>query len=211
MGNTERAICVKGITVAKVVMGNIAETLGEMTGKLLVAMPGMGDPRFDQSVVFLCEHSAKGAMGLIVNKRANGMVLGDVLAQLDVDVAAHVKGLPVYFGGPVEVARGFVLHSPDFQSALQTVNVGTEFAMTVTMDVLEEMGKGEGPKNAQMMLGYAGWGPDQLENEIAHNGWLICDATSDLVFGADDSGKWVKALASMGLDPLTLSATAGHA
>lgn len=190
---------------------SITQTLGELTGKLLVAMPGMGDDRFDQSVVFLCEHSAKGAMGLIVNKRAKEMILGDVLAQLEVDVAKEAKNLPVYFGGPVEVARGFVLHSPDFQSSLQTVNVGEEFAMTVTMDVLEEIGKGDGPKNAQMMLGYAGWGPDQLENEIAHNGWLICDATAELVFGADDSAKWVGALASMGLDPLTLSATAGHA
>lgn len=206
-----RTMCIKGPDVTDKPLKTIAETLGEMTGKLLVAMPGMGDPRFDQSVVFLCEHSAKGAMGLIINKRASGMALGDVLAQLDVDVAGHVKGLPVYFGGPVEVARGFVLHSPDFQSSLQTVNVGDEFAMTVTMDVLEEIGKGVGPKDAQMMLGYAGWGPDQLENEIAQNGWLICDATRDLVFGAQDSTKWAQALASMGLDPLTLSPTAGRA
>lgn len=191
--------------------GTTTQTLGELTGKLLVATPGMGNEQFDKSVVFVCEHSAKGAMGLIVNKRAKGMALGDVLEQLDVDVAGHVKGLPVYFGGPVEIARGFVLHSPDFQSSLQTVNVGMDFAMTVTMDVLEEMGKGVGPENAQMMLGYAGWGPDQLENEIAQNGWLICEATVELVFGADDSAKWALALASMGLDPLTLSATAGHA
>ena len=187
------------------------DTLGELTGKLLVAMPGMGDDRFDQSVVFMCEHSAKGAMGLIVNKRADQIVLGDVLEQLDVDVSDTAKNLPVYFGGPVEMARGFVLHSPDFQSSLRTVNVGHDFAMTVTMDVLEDIGKDQGPRHAQMMLGYAGWGPDQLENEIAHNGWLMCDATSDLVFGADDSVKWARALASMGLDPLTLSATAGHA
>lgn len=192
-------------------LGTTTQTLGELTGKLLVATPGMGNEQFDKSVVFVCEHSAKGAMGLIVNKRAKGMALGDVLEQLDVDVAGHVKALPVYFGGPVEIARGFVLHSPDFQSSLQTVNVGMDFAMTVTMDVLEEMGKGVGPENAQMMLGYAGWGPDQLENEIAQNGWLICEATVELVFGADDSAKWALALASMGLDPLTLSATAGHA
>lgn len=187
------------------------DTLKDLTGNLLVAMPGMGDPRFDQSVVFLCEHSPKGAMGLIINKRASDVALGDVLDQLDVTVTGAAKTAPVYFGGPVEMTRGFVLHSQDFQSDLQTVNVGTDFAMTVTLDVLEAMGGSAGPARAQMMLGYAGWGPDQLEREISQNGWLLCEATPELVFDAEVSEKWALALASMGLDPLTLSATAGHA
>jgi putative transcriptional regulator len=193
------------------VSANKMEMTGELAGKMLIAMPGMGDLRFEQSVVFLCAHSDEGAMGLIINKPAKDVVLGDVLGQLDIDVAQKVKDARVHIGGPVETARGFVLHSRDFQSALQTLNVDDDFAMTGTLDVLEAMGKDAGPMRSQLMLGYAGWGAGQLENEIRQNGWLMCEASTELVFETDDDAKWSQALDSIGVNPLTLSAAAGRA
>ncbi len=182
----------------------------ELTGKLLLAMPGMGDMRFDHSVVFLCEHSPKGAMGLIVNKPAQDLALGEVLEQLDIAVTPDVCQMPVHFGGPVETSRGFVLHSGDYTSQLQTLKIGDSFGMTATQDILEDIGRGSGPAQSLMMLGYAGWGPGQLEQEILANGWLTCDARSDLVFG-NSPEKWQSALKSLGVDPLGLSGTAGRA
>lgn len=150
-------------------------------------------------------------MGLIVNKPAEDILFSDVVGQLDVTVKDCVRKTSVYFGGPVEAQRGFVLHSKEYQSSLQTLNVGEDFGMTATLDVLEDMAQAQGPARAQLMLGYAGWGAGQLENEIVDNGWLICDATPALVFEGDNSTKWSRALAALGIDPLSLSATAGHA
>lgn len=182
----------------------------ELTGKLLLAMPGMGDMRFDHSVVFLCEHSSKGAMGLIVNKPAQDLALGEVLEQLDIEVSAQVRKMPVHFGGPVETSRGFVLHSGEYASQLHSLKIGDSFGMTATQDILEDIGRGVGPAQVLMMLGYAGWGPGQLEQEILANGWLTCDASTDLVF-SDSGEKWQSALKSLGVDPLGLSGTAGRA
>ena len=190
---------------------NPIEMSGQLAGKLLIAMPGMGDTRFDQSVIYLCAHSDEGAMGLIVNKPAEGVVLGDVLGQLDIEVNPKVQKMGVHVGGPVETARGFVLHTRDFQSDLHSLNVDEDFAMTGTMDVLEAMGQAKGPMRSQLMLGYSGWGAGQLEEEIRQNGWLICEASPELVFETDDGDKWSKALASIGVSPLTLSASAGRA
>jgi putative transcriptional regulator len=183
----------------------------DLTGALLVAMPGMGDPRFDRSVIFLCAHSPEGAMGLIVNKPVQDMVLGDLLDQLDIQANGSAHTAPVHMGGPVETARGFVLHSTDYQSRLNSLDVAGQFGMTATVDVLEDIAKGNGPAQAQIMLGYAGWGPGQLEGEIARNGWLTAHARPDLVFGADDDAKWLDAIKSLGIDPLGLSGTAGRA
>ena len=158
---------------------NPIEISGQLAGKVLIAMPGMGDPRFDQSVIYLCAHSDEGAMGLIVNKPAGGVVLGDVLGQLDIEVDAKVHDMQVHVGGPVETARGFVLHTRDFQSDLHSLNVDEDFAMTGTMDVLEAMGQAKGPMRSQLMLGYSGWGSGQLEGEIRQNGWLICEASPE--------------------------------
>lgn len=190
---------------------NTIEMTGELAGKLLISMPGMSDLRFDHSVVFLCAHSDEGAMGLIINKPAKDVVLGDVLGQLDIEVSQTVKDFRVHIGGPVETARGFVLHSRDYQSDLQTLNVDEDFAMTGTLDVLEVIGGAKGPMRSQLMLGYAGWGAGQLEGEIRHNGWLVCDATPDLVFEVEDNQKWSRALDSIGVNPLSLSASAGRA
>jgi putative transcriptional regulator len=195
----------------KHVTTNPIEMSGQLAGKVLIAMPGMGDPRFDKSIIYLCAHSDEGAMGLIVNKPAGGVVLGDVLGQLDIEVDAKVHDMQVHVGGPVETARGFVLHTRDFQSDLHSLNVDEDFAMTGTMDVLEAMGQAKGPMRSQLMLGYSGWGSGQLEEEIRQNGWLICEASPELVFETDDGDKWSKALASIGVSPLTLSASAGRA
>jgi putative transcriptional regulator len=184
----------------------------DLTGKLLIAMPGMGDVRFDHSVVFLCSHTDEGTMGLIINKPTRDVSLSDLLVQLNITADPPERGqMPVHFGGPVEGARGFVLHSSEYDSQLHSTKVSDDFSMTATLDILEDIALGQGPDKALMMLGYAGWGPDQLEGEIAMNGWLTADAQADLVFGPDDNAKWSAALKSLGVDPLSLSASAGHA
>ncbi len=184
----------------------------DLNGKLLIAMPGMGDPRFEHSVVFMCSHSEDGAMGLIVNKPAQGVQLSDLLKQLEITPDTPKRGqMPVHFGGPVESARGFVLHSTDYESNLHSMTITPAFSMTATLDILEDIANGTGPSDALMMLGYSGWGPGQLEAEIATNGWLTTDADPALVFGMDDADKWEAALKTLGVDPMTLSASAGHA
>jgi putative transcriptional regulator len=183
----------------------------DLTGKILIAMPGMGDPRFEHSVVFVCSHTEDGAMGLIVNKSTD-LKLADLLTQLDIRPKSPSEGqMPVYFGGPVETARGFVLHSPDYESSLHSMVVSDLFSMTATLDILEDIALGTGPDRALMMLGYAGWGPDQLESEISANGWLTSDADIGLIHAAPEIDKWSAALQALGVDPLSLSASAGHA
>ncbi len=182
----------------------------DLTGKLLIAMPGMGDPRFEHSVVFMCSHTEDGAMGLIVNKPARDVRLSDLLDQLDIGGAARPE-MPVHFGGPVDGVRGFVLHSAEYASRLHTLAVPGGFCMTATLDILEDIAAGTGPQRALMMLGYAGWGPDQLEDEISRNGWLTADAAPELVYDMPDDAKWAAALNSIGVDPLGLSASAGRA
>ncbi|GAB4388093.1 MAG: YqgE/AlgH family protein [Albidovulum sp.] len=183
-----------------------------LSGKLLIAMPGMGDPRFRQSVIFLCAHSADGAMGLIVNKPAPDIAFGDLLDQLGIEKKSErARAIRVHLGGPVELSRGFVLHSADYGVEGTTLRVDERFAMTATLDVLQAIAAGEGPARSLLALGYSGWGPGQLEDEILMNGWLTCDATPELVFSDRDAEKWSDALASMGIDPRTLSASAGRA
>ncbi len=188
----------------------MSDTL-DLTGKLLIAMPGMGDPRFAKALVFMCAHSDDGAMGLVINKPTGDIALDHLLDQLDIAMDQGVPNPPVYFGGPVETGRGFVLHGSDFTSALNTMQIEGGFGLTATMDVLEEMGRGMGPARALVALGYAGWGPGQLESELAENGWLTCDASAELVFDTPDDAKWEAALNSIGAGALTLSADAGRA
>lgn len=184
----------------------------DLTAKLLIAMPDMGDPRFHGSVVFLCAHSADGAMGLIINKPMQDVRLAEMLEQLSIDPGPATPALAVCYGGPVEVRRGFVLHSAEYHGALgDRLDVDARFAMTATVDVLEDLARGIGPAAALLTLGYAGWGPGQLEQEIAQNGWLTVDATAELVFATPMEGKWVAALAALGVSPLTLSSQAGRA
>ena len=181
------------------------------SGQLLVAMPGMGDPRFEHAVIFMCAHSEEGAMGLIVNKPSQDLSFADLIEQLSIEMEGEAAGTPIHFGGPVEHGRGFVLHTADYASDQSTLEVEGGFGMTATLDVLEDIAKGEGPEAAILALGYSGWGPGQLEGEIQQNGWLLCKATSSIVFDVPNGSKWAAALKTLGVDPLTLSATAGRA
>jgi putative transcriptional regulator len=183
----------------------------DLTGQFLLAMPGMGDPRFAFTVILLCSHSSEGAMGLIINKPAPHMKFKDLLKQMKIAPLKTAPQVPVHIGGPVEAGRGFVLHSGEYVADDNTLRVGDDYGMTVTIDILEQMARGTGPEKSMLCMGYAGWGPYQLEDELQHNGWLTCDATPELVFGTDDDDKWQAALQSMGIDPLMLSASGGQA
>ncbi|MAW08424.1 MAG: hypothetical protein CME61_09140 [Halobacteriovoraceae bacterium] len=183
----------------------------ELTGKVLIAMPGIGDPGFDNSVVFLCSHSEEGAMGLIINKPAPGVLLKTMFEQLDIDCSRKTGRNLVYFGGPVETQRGFVLHSDEYISTVNSLPVKPGFSMTATLDVLEDIAEGRGPERFLVMLGYAGWGPGQLEDEISQNGWLTTDSDPDTIFESHADEKWEAALATLGVAPLTLSMDAGRA
>ena len=182
-----------------------------LCGKLLIAMPDMADPRFAGSVVYLCAHSREGAMGLIVNKPTPEIRFRDLLEQLGIPVGDAVRDIRVHFGGPVEPARGFVLHSADFSTGDATLGVDEDVAMTASRDVLEALAGGDGPSSSILALGYAGWAPGQLEAEIAQNGWLVGPARSDILFGRASEHKWTAALKLLGIDPLLLSSEGGHA
>jgi putative transcriptional regulator len=183
----------------------------DLSGKLLVAMPGMGDPRFEHSVILVCAHSAEGAMGLIVNKPVPDLSFKNLLDQLNIPRAPEGRDIVVHFGGPVERGRGFVLHSSDYVGGQATMQIAGGFGMTATLDVLEAMARGEGPASALLALGYSGWGPGQLEAEIARNDWLTADAHKPLIFSTDNRGKWGGALKGIGVNPLSLSPAAGRA
>jgi putative transcriptional regulator len=183
----------------------------DLTGKLLIAMPGMGDPRFAHAVIYVCAHSDEGTMGLVVNKPTGDLSLRDLLEQLAIKPTPETRDIQVHFGGPVEHGRGFVLHDYGYHSSISTLDVNEEFAMTATLDILEDLAEGRGPGKALMALGYAGWGPGQIEAEIAENGWLTCEADHGLVFQTNDSDKWEASLKKLGISALALSADAGHA
>ena len=183
----------------------------QLTGKLLIAMPDMSDPRFAKTVIYMCAHSEEGGMGLIVNKPQPDVRFASLLEQMDIPVSNIGRDIRVHFGGPVDHQRGFVLHSNDYTSPNGTLEVDAQFRMTATLDVLEDLARGAGPSVSMMALGYAGWGPGQLEYEIAQNGWLTCPPDWDILFGPDNAGKWTAALKLLGVDPLLLSATAGRA
>ncbi len=181
-----------------------------LTGQLLMAMPGMRDIRFKQSVVYLCAHSAEGAMGIVVNKTLDSLTLPDLMAHLNIPVVPRLKEAKVHFGGPVETARGFVLHSSDYVEE-GTLVIGDKFALTTTLDVLRAIGRGEGPHKTLLALGYANWSPGQLDTEIHANVWLHAPADDAIVFDHDDDGKWESAIRRIGIDVNMLSIEAGHA
>lgn len=182
-----------------------------LNGKLLLAMPDMNDPRFDHSVIYICDHSDEGAMGLIINKPKPKLQCVELLRELQIDVDGIVCDKLVHYGGPVERARGFVLHSPEYSTEDGTIKVEGGLSMTVTVDVLKDIARGEGPVRSILALGCAGWGPAQLEGEIMQNSWLTCDATENLVFCANNDAKWEMALASLGVSSQLLTSTAGRA
>lgn len=182
-----------------------------LAGVMLIATPAMADSRFAQSVVYLCAHSAEGAMGLIVNKPSRDVALTDLLEQLKIEPSAAAERINVHFGGPVEMGRGFVLHSDDFDTPGVTQKLQDGLALTATVEILRAIARGEGPSRALLALGYAGWSAGQLEGELQQNGWLSCPGDADLVLDAADDGKWTAALGKIGVDPAVLSAQGGSA
>ena len=150
-------------------------------------------------------------MGIIINKKIDYDLYPDLLEQLGIDKPLDNKKLFIRYGGPVESGRGFVLHSSEYSLGDETLKIGSNFGMTASFEVLEELAKREGPKSGILMLGYSGWGPGQIEDEISLNGWLVCDADPDLVFSSDTNNKWLEALKLMGVDPLRLSSSVGRA
>lgn len=178
---------------------------GFLDGRLLIAMPGLGDPRFHRTLVYLCAHSPEGAMGLIVNRPANGVTLGDLFERLSIPLPESMAGESVRFGGPVEPGRGFVLHTSDYHSPDATMRVDKAVSMTATLEVLHALAAGAGPERSIVALGYAGWAPGQLEEEIRQNAWLACEADPELLFGAAQPPKWEKALGKLGISAALLS------
>lgn len=185
---------------------------------MLVAMPGMMDERFHRTVIYVCAHSAEGAMGIVMNKPAADLSFPDLLVQLDIIAAQNAIRLPsrvermnVLIGGPVETSRGFVLHTPDFFIDQSTLPIDDGICLTATVDILRAIAKGKGPESAVLALGYAGWSAGQLESEIQANGWLNCPSDPNLIFGAEPDIKYDLALRKIGIDLGMLSSQAGHA
>ena len=182
-----------------------------LAGKLLIAMPNMGDPRFKRTVIYLCAHSPDGALGLIINKHAGQISFPDLLEQLDMKCTPGTEHIRIQLGGPVETGRGFILHSDDYFLKGVTMPVREHVGLTTSMDILRDMAEGRGPQKVLVALGYSGWGPGQLEHEIQANAWLYCDADNDIIFSADMETKWARALARLGINPANLSGEGGRA
>jgi putative transcriptional regulator len=187
---------------------------GYLTGQLLIAMPSMADSRFAKTVIYICSHSSDGAMGIVINRAMPAITPDELLQQLGIEDAGDPDQLRIQFGGPVEGGRGFVLHSADFQregTLMVDERLNGGVALTATLDILKAIARGTGPQHHLLALGYAGWGPGQLEAELQDNGWLAVPADSDLLFDGDLSTKWERAIAKLGFNPDRLSTDSGHA
>ena len=181
-----------------------------LSGQVLIAMPSMGDPRFAKSVIFLCAHTSEGAMGIVVNSPLKSPSFSDLLKQLKVDPVPPARSIRLCRGGPVENARGFVLHTTDWTGD-GSLRVDESLALTASLDILKAIATGGGPQQGLLALGYAGWGPGQLDQEIQQNAWLSAPADLELIFDTEHDTKWRRALAKLKVDPLLLSDVAGHA
>jgi putative transcriptional regulator len=173
-------------------------------------MPQMQDPRFVRTVIYMCAHSADGAMGLVINREMPNLKFGELAEQLNLKAPAGNRAIRVHFGGPVETGRGFVLHSADYRQDT-TMLINDSVGLTATIDILRSIAEGKGPKNSLLALGYAGWGPGQLDGEIQSNGWLSAPADEQLIFGEDLDTRWEAAMAKLGISAAMLSGDAGHA
>ena len=189
-----------------------------LDGQVLVAMPGMMDERFARSVIYICAHSAEGAMGIILNRPAANVNMPDLLVQLEIvpeieriRLPQKVGAMQVLMGGPVETRRGFVQHTPDFHIEQSTLPIDDSVCLTATIDILRAIAAGRGPENAVLALGYAGWGAGQLEMELQANGWLNCPADAGLIFNTSADLRYEMALRGIGIEPAMLSMDAGHA
>ena len=187
-------------------------TSQSLAGRVLIAMPGIDDPRFERAVIFLCAHNPEHAMGLTINRPVDGLTVPDLLVRLGIEATITMPADLVLFGGPVERERGFVLHTSDYDTASATLDVGHGFSLTATRDVLEAMAdERRRPRRSVLALGYAGWGGGQLERELQENVWLTCEPDEVLLFGDDHEHKWSRALAKIGVSPERLSTLTGRA
>jgi putative transcriptional regulator len=188
------------------------DTSAFLAGRMLIAMPTIGDPRFERALVFICAHTPDHAMGLTVNHPVEGLTVPDLLAKLDVTSEIELPQDLVLLGGPVESERGFVLHTDDYTCPNSSISVGAGVSLTATREVLEAMAsQTRRPRHAMLALGYAGWGAGQLEQEIRQNAWLVCEPDEQLLFGDDHASKWVRALSKLGVNLERLSGEAGRA
>jgi putative transcriptional regulator len=181
-----------------------------LSGQFLIAMPAMSDPRFERTVIYLCAHNSDGAMGLVINRLVESLTFPDLLSQLGIESGTAPDKIRVHFGGPVETGRGFVLHSAEYLQD-SSLKVDEAVALTATVDILRDMASGQGPRQSLLALGYAGWGPGQLDQEIQANGWLTVDADESLLFDPGLETKWERAIGKLGFDISSLSGEAGHA
>jgi putative transcriptional regulator len=195
-----------------------SDNRGYLDGQLLIAMPSMTEGPFARTVVYLCAHSADGAMGIMINQPAPQITFPDLLVQLEIiprgagiRLPVRARHMQVHRGGPVETGRGFVLHSSEYFIESSTLPIDEHVSLTATLEILKAIAAGTGPASAMLALGYAGWSPGQLDTEIQANGWLHCPAIPDLIFDTDLEGKYTRALAMLGVDPGRLSPEAGHA
>ncbi|AEC22039.1 hypothetical protein PT7_3499 [Pusillimonas sp. T7-7] len=182
-----------------------------LSRQLLLAMPGKVSGNLADTVIYVCEHTDQGALGLVIN-RPTDLTVGGLLQRIDLDLSLEigpVQDAPVYFGGPVQTDRGFVLHAPvgGYSSSIQLGDV----ALTTSRDVLQDVAQGKGPEQLLITLGYAGWGAGQLESEMSQNAWLNVSATNDILFKTPSENMYQAALAQLGIDPLMLAGDAGHA
>ncbi len=181
-----------------------------LTGQFLIAMPTMADPRFSHSVVFICTHNETGAMGLVINRLYGAVDMRGLLEQLAINVTEQTPDVPIYFGGPVETGRGFILHTDDV--VLDTsMRLEHDVALTATLDILKAIAENRGPARYLVSLGYSGWGPGQIEQEIQAGGWLTSTADPDILFDNDNESKWERAIGKLGFSPWVLSTEMGHA
>ena len=191
-------------------MSDISQDGSYVTGQLLIAMPGMRDERFAKSVIYMCAHTEEGAMGLVLNQRLDSLTFAELISQLELDEKHLSRDVPVHFGGPVESGRGFVLHTSDYQQDA-TLEVLNGVALTASVEILKAIAQGKGPQKSLLALGYAGWGPGQLDMEIKANGWLQVPSDSEIIFDIEPDTKWERAIQRLGIDPRMLSDDVGHA
>jgi putative transcriptional regulator len=187
----------------------------KLTGRLLIATPEMGDPRFRSAVIYICSHDSSGTMGIIINKQVikggDAISLSDMLDNIGIEGQVQVADTPVLEGGPVDIDRGFVLHSSDYFKINSSLKLSDTLSLTSTKDVLEVLVKEDAPKKAMLAVGYSGWGAGQIEGELKDNAWIVADADEAIIFDTDLEGKWVKALATLGIKPEMLSHSGGSA
>ena len=185
------------------------ESSNFLTGQFLLAMPGIGDPRFERAVIAMCAHDRDGALGIGIGETIEGLGLHELFRQFEID-PGEAPDTPVHFGGPVEPRRGFVLHSPDW-GGQDTIDVGGRWALSGTIDVLRAIAEGKGPSKWLVALGYAGWGEGQLDAEMTRHGWFSTAGTPDLIYHVDAEDRWEVAFAGAGIDPRLLASRAGTA